>query len=167
MKRYFVQLANRDFELFRDADNISINGESVQQRFEALETNHYQLTIGRKRFDILDFGYDASRNVHRIAVDGNLMNIEIDDEKSLLLKAMAAKTSGSKSSSIIAAPMPGRIVKVLVEQGATVEHGQGVVILEAMKMENELRAQTTGTVQLVKVQSGQTVEKGDILMEIL
>ena len=66
----------------------------------------------------------------------------------------------------IAAPMPGKIVKVLVKQGDTVEARQGVVIVEAMKMENELRSPKAGTVSEVRVKEGDSVEAGAILVVV-
>ena len=66
----------------------------------------------------------------------------------------------------VEAYMPGRVVEVLVEEGATVEAGQGLVVLEAMKMENEIEAEAAGTVVKVHVEAGQPVEAGDPLFEI-
>jgi len=66
----------------------------------------------------------------------------------------------------VRAPMPGRIVKVLVEEGATVERGASVVVVEAMKMENELSAPVNGTVVRVFVGAGDAVERGAALVEI-
>jgi pyruvate carboxylase subunit B len=61
--------------------------------------------------------------------------------------------------------MPGLVVRVLAERGQLVEPGQGLIVLEAMKMENELRAVAAGTVAAVPVSAGQAVEKGQVLME--
>jgi glutaconyl-CoA/methylmalonyl-CoA decarboxylase subunit gamma len=62
--------------------------------------------------------------------------------------------------------MPGRVVKVLIQAGEAVEHGAPVIIMEAMKMENELQAPVSGTVARVAVAEGETVEAGQILCEI-
>jgi biotin carboxyl carrier protein len=62
--------------------------------------------------------------------------------------------------------MPGRVVAVLAEEGARVEAGQGVVVLEAMKMENEIRAERAGTLARLHVRPGQAVEGGDPLFEV-
>jgi biotin carboxyl carrier protein len=72
--------------------------------------------------------------------------------------------SGTAGPQRIAAPMPGKIVKVLVKPGDAVAARQGVVIVEAMKMENELRSQTSGTVSDVRVKEGDSVEAGAILV---
>ena len=64
------------------------------------------------------------------------------------------------------APMPGKIVKVLVQEGEAVEAGRGVLVMEAMKMENELKASKAGTVREIKVKEGQAVEMGALLLVI-
>ena len=66
----------------------------------------------------------------------------------------------------LTAPMPGKIVKVLVGQGEAVEAGRGVIVMEAMKMENELKATRSGTVQEIRVKEGQAVEMGAPLLII-
>ena len=81
----------------------------------------------------------------------------------------AAKASdGTKggASGTVRAPMPGRVVKVLVEVGAAVGRGTGVVVVEAMKMENELSAPISGVVERVLVAAGDRVERGSALVEI-
>lgn len=78
----------------------------------------------------------------------------------------ASRTAQSGGSGAVRAPMPGRVVKVLVEAGAAVERGAGVVVVEAMKMENELSAPISGVVERVHVSAGDRVERGAALLEI-
>jgi 3-methylcrotonyl-CoA carboxylase alpha subunit len=85
------------------------------------------------------------------------------------LTHLAAQTrggGGAKRRQKIAAYMPGRVVALLVEEGQAVTAGQGVVVLEAMKMQNEIRAEYDGTVIRIHVQPGQNVEGGDPLFEM-
>jgi len=73
---------------------------------------------------------------------------------------------GGKRHKKVTAYMPGRVVAVLVEEGGTVTAGQGVIVLEAMKMENEIRAETDGTIAKIFVQPGQAVDMGNPLFEL-
>jgi acetyl-CoA/propionyl-CoA carboxylase biotin carboxyl carrier protein len=75
-------------------------------------------------------------------------------------------SGGAVASGSVEAPMQGTIVKVLVEVGQTVEVGVGIVVLEAMKMENQINAEKAGTVKEIKVAAGDTVGGGDILAAI-
>jgi biotin carboxyl carrier protein len=74
--------------------------------------------------------------------------------------------SGSDAGGTLAAPMPGKVLAVKVKPGDKVEAGQVVLVLEAMKMENELGSPGEGTVKAVKVQVGQTVNNGDVMIEL-
>lgn len=85
------------------------------------------------------------------------------------LTHLAAQTRGGKGarrSAKVTAYMPGRVVSILAEEGEAVTAGQGIVVLEAMKMQNEIRAEQDGTLARVHVQPGQAVEGGDPLFEL-
>jgi biotin carboxyl carrier protein len=102
-------------------------------------------------------------NQHEISVGGSLIAVEVVDP-------LAAKRRGASDelagSGVIKALMPGRVVRVLVEKGAEVRKGAGLLILEAMKMENEIQAPADGTVDQLFVEAGQTVEVGAELVHI-
>jgi acetyl-CoA/propionyl-CoA carboxylase biotin carboxyl carrier protein len=77
-----------------------------------------------------------------------------------------ATSGGAAGSGTIAAPMQGTIVKVMVAVGDAVEAGQGILVLEAMKMENHINAEAAGTVKEIRVGAGDTVGTGDVLVVI-
>jgi len=79
---------------------------------------------------------------------------------------VAPGESATESGRVLAAPMPGRVVKVLVAEGATVSLGEPVIVIEAMKMENELLAPRAGVVQRVHVEAGDAVERDAPLLEL-
>lgn len=119
-----------------------------------LDGDHYELAIdgeGDGRYRI------AGR---RAAVDVGVMS-----PLARLARQTAAAT-GRGGVQRITAYMPGRVVAVLVEEGAEVAEGQGVVVLEAMKMENEIQAERAGVVKKVLVEAGQSVEGGEVLFEL-
>jgi acetyl-CoA/propionyl-CoA carboxylase biotin carboxyl carrier protein len=81
-------------------------------------------------------------------------------------KRVATSSGGAGGDGTVSAPMQGTIVQVLVEVGATVEVGQAILVLEAMKMENHINAETSGTVQEIRVSAGDSVGTGDVLAVI-
>ncbi len=83
-----------------------------------------------------------------------------------LAEALAHGRAGGAAGSMLKAPMPGRVVRVLVQVGQTVERGAPVVIVEAMKMENEMHAPASGTVLRVHVAEGATVDAGQLMVEL-
>ena len=109
------------------------------------------------------FVHQRHGTVHEISFSGAKTTIEIIDPLSLRRKAR--EDEGGEAGDVMAL-MPGRIVRVLVEPGQTVSRGAGLLILEAMKMENEIQAPIDGTIQEVFVSVGDTVESGAALVHI-
>jgi glutaconyl-CoA/methylmalonyl-CoA decarboxylase subunit gamma len=99
-------------------------------------------------------------------VVGNRARLEVLTEQEARLAAALGQSSGGSGSGTLSAPMPGRVVKVLIVEGQAIEAGAPAIIVEAMKMENELHAPATGTVARVLVREGETVESGQPLCEI-
>ena len=121
-----------------------------------LDGDHYEIAIdggadGNGRYRV------ASR---RAAVDVDVMS----PLAHLARRALGMADRGGVER--VTAYMPGRVVAVLVEEGAEVVAGQGVVVLEAMKMENEIQAERVGVVRRVLVEAGQSVEGGEVLFEL-
>jgi pyruvate carboxylase subunit B len=104
------------------------------------------------------------RGRYTLWVDGYRFDVESLDERTRAIRDLSAARAGPAGPAPIVAPMPGLIVRVSVAVGDRVEAGQGVVVMEAMKMENELRATSAGTVTAVEVSPGNAVEKGAILV---
>jgi biotin carboxyl carrier protein len=102
-------------------------------------------------------------NMHQISLSGATYHVEIVDPLSLKRSRADDELGGHGA---LQAPMPGRIVRVLVEKGEIVAKGAGLLVLEAMKMENEIQAPAAGVVDEVLVEAGQTVEGGAELIRI-
>jgi biotin carboxyl carrier protein len=113
--------------------------------------------------------YDISFSLDETNVQLNFrnryFNIEILDERRMRMRGVRSDLDIS-GPEIIKTSMPGKVVKVLVEQGQKVESGTGIIIIEAMKMENEIHCRNTGVVKAVHVNAGQAVESDVALVEI-
>ncbi|MEX0769283.1 MAG: acetyl-CoA carboxylase biotin carboxyl carrier protein subunit [Balneolaceae bacterium] len=99
-------------------------------------------------------------------VNGHWNTVVVKDEQELLLERLGFKTHTVISAGRVRAPMPGKILEIRVKQGDQVEPGDPVVILEAMKMENELKSPVAGIVETVDVQVNESVDKNQTLIEI-
>lgn len=161
---------------------IYTRGESIPVQIESQEggkfllrfpdrNSTYELTLVRPGVALISredgkvqellFREEASQ-LH-ITVAHEEFLLEILDE---LEKARREKRGGAQGAGILKALMPGRVVAVLVKEGDLVQEGQGVLIVSAMKMENELKAPVTGVVSKVYVAAGNVVEAGALLVEI-
>ena len=101
-----------------------------------------------------------------LEVNGNKYDLQIEDEYDQLVKKMGLSSGGSQKIKNIKAPMPGLILDILVEPGQTVEKGSQLLILEAMKMENVLKAEGEGIVKSIEVDKGEAVDKGQVIIEM-
>lgn len=97
-------------------------------------------------------------------INGVRRTVRILDERAKLLEKMGMSVKQGAASGDIDAPMPGKVLQVLVKEGDVVEEGQPLVVLEAMKMENVIKAAANGTVSVVQAAEGQAVEKGALLV---
>ena len=121
------------------------------------------LIIGGRQFEVSVKRRNSSD--YQVSHSGALEEVEVLDPLAYLASEGLAGRKG-EGTQRITAYMPGRVVKVLVAEGDEVEAGQGLVVLEAMKMENEIQADHAGVVRRVMVEDGQPVEGGDPLFEI-
>jgi len=163
---YHVTLGGRTFRVELSDGRISIDGEPVGET-ELLAapgtTVHHLLVAGHSH--TLVARPVGARGVWDLHVDGARYLAEVTDERTRVIRGLTHTTADVTGPRPVRAPMPGLIVRVEAAAGESVSAGQGVVIMEAMKMENELRAEVDGVVARVLVAPGQPVEKGAILME--
>ncbi|MGB1701370.1 MAG: biotin/lipoyl-containing protein, partial [Nannocystaceae bacterium] len=103
-----------------------------------------------------------SRPSH-VGVDGASIAVDVRTRQEAALEAALQSSAGGGGAGDLVSPMPGRIVRVLVEEGQEVDAGAPLVIVEAMKMENELQAPIAGVVSSVSAEAGATVDAGTVL----
>ncbi|TMA89336.1 MAG: biotin/lipoyl-binding protein, partial [Deltaproteobacteria bacterium] len=108
---------------------------------------------------------DNTDDEYRVLVDGRNYRIHLVDERRVRVGGAQSgvELQGRQRVSV---PMPGKVIAVLVSEGDAVEKGQGLVIVEAMKMENEVRSPIAGAVKEIKVKPGETVEGGAVLVVV-
>ncbi|MEX2111337.1 MAG: biotin/lipoyl-containing protein [Gemmatimonadaceae bacterium] len=131
-----------------------IDVEASPGRILKIGTEVHRVVVQKRR----------GRGKYTLWVDGYRFETEALDERTRAIRDLSAASAGPVGPAPIIAPMPGLIVRVSVSVGDRVEAGQGVVVMEAMKMENELRATAAGVVKSVEVAAGTAVEKGALLV---
>jgi len=110
---------------------------------------------------------DRRAGATALMVGGEEVVVElVDARKRRLAQAVGAGSRAGARGELVRAPIAGKVVKLLVAAGADVTAGQGVAVLEAMKMENEIRADRGGTVDVIHVQPGQSVDSGELLVTL-
>jgi len=162
--RYFVTMGQRTFEVELGSRGILVDGVPVEADLVEMDgTQIRSLLLDGKSYRVLAFRPEKSSwNLH---LYGRHLAARVVDERTRALEEMTGGREKGPSLSVLRAPMPGLVVKVEVEEEAAVKEGQGLVIVEAMKMENELKSPGEVRVKRVYVKAGEAVEKDQILLE--
>jgi biotin carboxyl carrier protein len=139
-----------------------VNGETVTD-FDAHSNQRdiLSLLLGTDSYEIRR---DAAAATPRVVIGEESFAYEVRDPRSL--GARRAKVASSDGPKKIKAPMPGKVVRIIAAEGSVVEMGQGVIVIEAMKMQNELKSPKSGVVKKIMAAEGATVNAGDALAEI-
>ena len=164
---YIAKLGERTYtveveEVGKALYRVSVDGSEFLLDGKKTGRTNYSLIVDNRSFEV---DIDVSEDDYRVLVDGRNYHIHLLDERRMRLGGLQAgiQLQGRQRISV---PMPGKVVAVLVSEGDKVERGQGLVIVEAMKMENEVRSPIHGEVKEVKVKAGDSLEAGATLLVV-
>jgi biotin carboxyl carrier protein len=138
-----------------DGDEFLVDGKQTGQ-------NNYSLIINHRSFEV---DVDSSEDEYRVLVDGRSYHIHLVDERRMRLGGFQTgiQLQGRQEVTV---PMAGKVIAVLVSEGDRVYKDPGLVIVEAMKMENEVRSPIAAEIKEVRIKAGQSVEVGETLMVV-
>ena len=159
--RYDVHIGGKNYqlELGRDASRWSCRLGGLEIDIDAIpvQPGVLSLRVGNENYEV-----KCERRADHIQVwvRGECYAAEVRDPRSLRARTRAADDHGPRK---LTAPMAGKIVRVLTREGSEVDAGAGVVVVEAMKMQNEIKSPKQGTVQKILVKEGTAVNAGDVL----
>ena len=164
--KYVVRVGDSDVDVDLAGDVVTVDGASSVVHLSDVEgTPVRMVTIGDEVHRVVA-RRGATRGQFTLWLDGFRYEVEALDERTRAIRELSKLGKEASGPAPLIAPMPGMIMRVSVQVGDTVEPGQGLIVMEAMKMENELRATTAGTVKSVLAQPGTAVEKGAVLLEL-
>ncbi len=144
---------------------ITLDGQIVEVDFSRVgESSLCLLLVNNESFEAL---VEPQDELWHVLFRGDLYEVNVADERAQLMRARAGVIVPESGELAIKAPMPGLVVKVPVEVGQEVSKGDKIIILESMKMENELKAPRDGRVERIQVASGDRVEQGQVLVVIV
>ena len=163
--RYYVALGGKTVEVDLGEDGVCVDGRAVEAALVHAEGTPVRgLMVGVETYKLVaDRGARGRWSMH---LRGRALELDVVDERAKAIRNMTGAGAGASGPRPIVAPMPGMVVKVEVVEGDVVQAGQGIVIVEAMKMENELKASGPGRVVRVHVRRGDAVEKDQILVDL-
>ena len=163
--RYQVRIGERTFEVDLGENGVRIDGEPVEASLTHADATPVRgLKVDAETYRLVaDRGPRGSWKLH---LRGRTLEVDVVDERTKAIRDMTGAGAAALGPRPIVAPMPGMVIKVEVAEGDVVQTGQGVVIVEAMKMENELKSSGAGRVTRVHVRRGDAVEKDQVLVDL-
>jgi biotin carboxyl carrier protein len=174
---YLVNIRNEIYKVcIGDEKSVTVNDRAYAIDFRKIKDDVYTLNLFDSSFEITlsDFHESKSKmestklsSKLQINVNGSLMQAIVDDQRSLVAQSWLLRKPHISKTTILRAPMPGLITKILAHQGMIVQTGGVLLVLEAMKMENEIRTLQQCKIESVFVQPGTTVERNDELLKII
>ena len=164
--RYITTVEDKQFLVeIIDDKHVSVDGKVYQVDFESVSGQPvYSLIVDGKSHE----GYVAqAEDTWQVLLRGRLYPILVEDEREKRLRSAAGGGVAETGEFHLRAPMPGLVVAIPVEEGQSVQKGQVLLILESMKMQNELKSPRDGTLGRVRVKPGETVEQRQTLLSVL
>ncbi|MCB0483097.1 MAG: acetyl-CoA carboxylase biotin carboxyl carrier protein subunit [Flavobacteriales bacterium] len=152
---------NKTFSIVQNGEGkpVGIDGNHVWGDIVEFADNNYHLLHNDRGYQIYLMEVDQESKTFKLRVNGNIYTLKVITPMDELLDKMGINSALSKKIDRIAAPMPGLVINILVAPGDRVKKGDNVLVLEAMKMENIIKAPADGTVKSVATEKGKAVEK--------
>jgi biotin carboxyl carrier protein len=177
--KHVASVGSHSFEFRRISEQIlEINGKEVKVDFRQLHKGSFSLILGgiscvveHSVFSKPAHGVQGETDGLQgktvdVSIKGKTYTVVVDDNRSMLLKKFVTKAHIGSGEHVIKAPMPGLISRIEIQLGEEVSKGHGLLVLEAMKMENEIRANHAGRIKTIHVEKGKPVEKDQPLITI-
>lgn len=162
--KYTVTIGGQDLEVEVDGTTVRVGGKEIEAHLSPVPGVPLRHLLLGQESHTLGMQQGEPGN-WQLLVDGVMVEATVVDERTRHIRSLTGGAAARSGPPTLKAPMPGLVLRVLVTAGQSVTPGQGLVVLEAMKMENELRATAAGTVRTVLVEAGAAVDKGKLLLE--
>lgn len=155
-----------EVEIQRDGDKAfaTVDGREYELEVSTPEPNVFLLKNRGKIFEAFVPPQQKAGDPFQVQIGGHSIDVALIDPKRL--RGAGRDAEHGAGAAEIRTAMPGKVVRILVEKGASIEKGDGVLVVEAMKMQNELKSPKAGTVKSINVEEGSTVAGGDVLVVI-
>jgi pyruvate carboxylase subunit B len=163
--KYHVTIGGRERIVEVDGDRITVDGRAVAASLASIGDTPLRRLVVDGRGSVVGVVGRDDQGWHLLD-RGVEVAVEALDARTRHIRSLSGTGSGPAAGGVVKAPMPGLVVRVAVAVGDTVVAGQGLVVLEAMKMENELKAPAPGVIEELSAVPGSAVEKGTVLVRI-
>lgn len=160
--KYLTTVNGQTFEIEINQDGrIAVNGQERIVDFRSITSNLFSALIDNQSIEAL---VDFRDGAYQVLMSGDLYDVQVMDERQQRLMSASSGFAEHQGEVLVRSPMPGLIVEVRVREGQPVKKGDSLCVLESMKMENDIKAPKSGTVDRISVAKGDSVEQNRVLM---
>jgi biotin carboxyl carrier protein len=166
MMKYITNIKGRDFTIeIIDEKHITVDGEPFEIDFESVSGQPvYSLLINGNSYEAHVYPSDEG---WQVLLHGHFYPAVVEDERERRLRAAAGGMDEDNREYLLKSPMPGLVVSIPVSEGQQIDKGDVLVVLESMKMQNELKSPRAGTIGRLRITKGQTVEQKQTLLSVI
>ena len=157
---------DKSFDIIISEDGFILDGVSFVLDAEQVGKDQWNVLHNNQSYNIELLEFDANTKAVKLLVNNEIHEIKIKNRLDLLLDKMGISEGGSDQLEDVKAPMPGLVLKILVEESQDISIGDPLLILEAMKMENIIKATGSGTIKSILVKNQDIVDKNQVLIEV-
>lgn len=162
--KYVTYINDKKFEIeIQNDGKLLVNGEAREVDFLTLGESLFSVLMNNKSYEIV---MEEADGQYEVLIQGRLYTGQVLDERAQLLASRRSGMGADTGEISIKSPMPGLIAAIPVTEGQEVKKGQTVVILESMKMQNELKSPRDGVVGRIRVNPGESVEQKQTLLSV-
>ena len=163
---YKIKVDNKyNFEVDRQAGTLLVNDNATDADIKQLNDLLYHVINENRSYNAEVVSFNPGEKTAEIKINNTIYTLAAKDQYDVLLDKLGLSNLLTAKVSEIKAPMPGMVLKVLVEEGAEIKKGDNLFVLEAMKMENIIKSPADVVVKNIKIKPGDKVEKGQILIQ--
>lgn len=164
MYQSFLEDPDNPFNI-KFEEEILLGDEIFHWDIQTIGPNYFHILYKHQSFRLEVVEYDEATKTFTLKINGKTSPVQVKDKFDLLLEKLGMADLTSAVVNDVKAPMPGLILDILVEPSQEIKQGDVLIVLEAMKMENVIKAEADATVEEIKVNKGDSVEKNQILIQ--
>jgi len=163
--KYVVTINDREYQVEILGDKrISVDGTELDVDFQSVSGQPiYSLILSGHSYEAF---VSPNQNEWQVLLHGNLYDVRVEDERERRLRAASGGSASDQIEFQLKAPMPGLVVAIPVTEGQEIKKGDVLLILESMKMQNELKSPRAGKIGYIRVQPGASVEQRQVLLSV-
>lgn len=162
---YKADVNSKSFKVASDDGALLVNDDLLNWDIVKVSDGYFHILLHNKSYKAEVLNADFTTKTFSFKINGKVYSVKLKDKFDLLLEKLGMNTGATGKINNIKAPMPGLIIDLRVKKGDAVRTGDPLLILEAMKMENIIKASGDSVVKSVKVKKGDSVEKNQVMIE--